>query len=471
MTVPKAYRPIALLNRIGKIMDAILARRLSYLVEAHHVLPDTHIGGRKLRSTEHALHLIIEKIYKAWNTGRGRVASLLLLDVSGAFDNVSHERLLHNLRTRRVDEKLVLWITSFLSDRRTRITMDGFTSEEHTISTGIPQGSPLSPILYIFYNAGLIETCELDFDTTATGYIDDAAILACGDTTAETCAKPKVALEKVQSWATTHASKFAPDKFQLTHFTRSRTRFDVEQEVETEWGNIMPKTTCKYLGVVMDHKLDWKSHIEKIRRKASKSLNALASLGSSTWGVRTTDMRTIYNGVVVPQMTYACSAWSNSRSNGTPYTPKTLDTLRSIQARGARAICGAFKATSRAALDIETLLLPVAQQIEEHNMHTLGRIMSCSMTSELDDICRNHCNRNTRKTLYISPLRSIHRRSEGVQPAEDYPMEVIPPFVTPPWWLGPTIHIEEEAFARSTQDREIALGASNYAPGPAEMHR
>jgi len=95
-TTPKAYRPIALLNTMGKIMDAVLARRLSYLVEAYNVLPNTHIGGRKLRSTEYALHLIIERIYKAWNTGRGRVASLLLLDVSGAFDNVSHERLLHD---------------------------------------------------------------------------------------------------------------------------------------------------------------------------------------------------------------------------------------------------------------------------------------------------------------------------------------------------------------------------------------
>ena len=457
-TIPKAYRPIALLNTIGKIMDAVLARRLSYLVEAHHVLPDTHIGGRKLRSTEHALHLITEKIYKAWNTGHGRVASLLLLDVSGAFDNVSHERLLHDLRTRRVDEKLVKWIASFLSERRTRIMMDDFTSEEHAISTGIPQGSPLSPILYIFYNAGLLETCAVDHDTTATGYIDDAAILACGDTTAETCAKLKVALEKAQRWATTHASKFAPDKFQLTHFTRSRTRFDIEQEVETEWRNIMPKKTCKYLGVVMDRKLNWKSHIEKIRQKASKSVNALASLGSSTWGIRMSDMRKIYNGVVVPQMMYACSAWSNSRSNGTPYTIKTLNTLRSIQARGARAICGAFRATSRAALDVETHLLPVAQQIEKHNMQTLDRIMSGSMATAFDDICRNHPSPNTRKSLYTSPLYSIYHRREGVKPAEDCPMESIPPFVTPPWWMGPTIHIEEEAAARSTHDREITKG-------------
>lgn len=76
------------------------------------------------------------------------------------------------------------------------MTIDDFTSEEHSISMGIPQGSLLSPILYIFYNAGLLETCELSLDTTVTGYIDDVAILACGDTTAETCAKLEGALKK-----------------------------------------------------------------------------------------------------------------------------------------------------------------------------------------------------------------------------------------------------------------------------------
>jgi hypothetical protein len=60
--VPKAYRPIALLNTIGKVMDAVIARRLSYHVETHHVLPPTHMGGRKHRSSEHALHAVTAKI-------------------------------------------------------------------------------------------------------------------------------------------------------------------------------------------------------------------------------------------------------------------------------------------------------------------------------------------------------------------------------------------------------------------------
>lgn len=123
------------------------------------------------------------------------MASLLLLDVSGAFNNVSHKRLLHNLRKRRVDERIVRWIASFLCDRRIKIIIDDYISEEYNIETGVPQGSPLSPILYIFYNSDLIEQCDSD-GTTATGYIDDAAILACGNTTEETCNKLERALEK-----------------------------------------------------------------------------------------------------------------------------------------------------------------------------------------------------------------------------------------------------------------------------------
>lgn len=110
-------------------MDAVLARRLSHLVETQHILPTTHIGGKKMRSTEHTLHAVTSRIYQAWNKGDGQVASLLLLDVSGAFDNVSHTRLLHNLRKRRIDERTVRWIASFLSNRHTRITVDGFTSQ------------------------------------------------------------------------------------------------------------------------------------------------------------------------------------------------------------------------------------------------------------------------------------------------------------------------------------------------------
>jgi hypothetical protein len=158
-TAPKSYRPIALMNTTGKIMDAVMARQLSYLAETHHVLPPTHMGGRKMRSTEHALHAVTYKIYETWTQANGQVASLLLLDVSEAFDNVSHTRLLHDLRKRRVDEKIVKWMASFLSNRHTSIAIDGFRSTAYQINTGIPQGVENVILKSIFLTYRLLGTC------------------------------------------------------------------------------------------------------------------------------------------------------------------------------------------------------------------------------------------------------------------------------------------------------------------------
>lgn len=227
--MPKAYRPIALLNTISKLIDLIITRRISYVTKAYQLLPSTHIRGRKGRSVDHVLHTIVRKIYEAWNLPEPQVASLLLLDVLRAFDNVSHTRLLHNLRKRRIDERTVRQITSFLADRSTVISFDMFKSEVYQTTTGIPQGSPLSPILYLYYNADLIETCNQEPNTLATGYIDNITILQQGSSIKETYNRLEKVIQRAIIQAKKHASVFAPSKFQLTHYTRRRRVADIDR--------------------------------------------------------------------------------------------------------------------------------------------------------------------------------------------------------------------------------------------------
>ncbi|RKL20549.1 hypothetical protein BFJ72_g15022 [Fusarium proliferatum] len=424
-TIPKAYRPIALLNTTGKVMEAIMAKRLSYIAETHGLLPDTHMGGRKLRSTEHALHLIIDKIYDAWNAGSGKVASLLLLDVSGAFDNISHARLLHNLRKRKIDEKTVKWVESFLQERYTKLSIDGFTSESYKLETGEPQGSNLSPILYLFYNADLIEKCGHLDDTETTGFIDDVAILTWADSTKETCKKLQEALHIAEQWAATHARRGTSTN---------------------KMGTIEPKKTCKYLGLIMDTTLTWKQHIDEVQRKVTKTVNALSMLGGSTWGATMRELRKIYKGVAVPQMMYACSAWSNAnwRTRDKPYTEKTLSKLQSLQARAARVISGAYKATSMPALDVEAYLLPIEQQIYKHNVDTLGRVGPAEQETMISD---------ARRKKKKSPRRVIEQSITDRQ-GPNIRKEQVAPYVVPPWWQGPQTFIEgstEEAQNRHEQ--------------------
>lgn len=157
-----------------------------YAVERHQLLPHTHLGGRKGISIEHVIQLLLDRIHRAW--GRSRVVSMILLDVAGAYDNVSHIRLIANMKQLGFGQ-LAPWVLSFLTGRSTRIKLPGYLSEAFPTPTGIPQGSPISPILFLLFNAPLVKACCNSIGigpypgmTEGFGWVDDVAILAVSDT-------------------------------------------------------------------------------------------------------------------------------------------------------------------------------------------------------------------------------------------------------------------------------------------------
>ena len=150
-TKVKAYRPMALECTLGKAMESIISEIISYLTEIQELLPAEHFGGRSGRSAEDALMILSESIYKAWK-GK-KVYTAVFMDVAGAFNNVHHKRLIHNLRQCRIPQTISRWINSFLQGRSTQLQFNGTKSESIPTPAGVPQGSPLSPLLYMYYNA------------------------------------------------------------------------------------------------------------------------------------------------------------------------------------------------------------------------------------------------------------------------------------------------------------------------------
>ena len=99
--------------------------------------------------------MVVRQVDEVWATGG--VASLLSLDILGAFNTVNYVRLLDCLRRAKIPQRMILFVRSFLQDRQTSLVLGKEESRPFEVKQGVLQGSPLSPILFLFYNASLLE--------------------------------------------------------------------------------------------------------------------------------------------------------------------------------------------------------------------------------------------------------------------------------------------------------------------------
>jgi len=221
-TSAKSYRPISLLQTISKVLEAAIAERISYLVETHGLLPTTHFGARKQRLSVDALVHLQERIFKAWRGGK--TLSLVSFDVKGAYNNVAKEPELHKLRQRRVPEQLVRWIDSFCTARRACVMVNGKRSAAvDLLHSGLPQGSPLSPILFLFFNAELLEATIPSGDPMA--FVDDFTAWVVGKNASENAATiQEHVLPRLKSWEESSGAVFEASKTAFVHFSRTRSR-------------------------------------------------------------------------------------------------------------------------------------------------------------------------------------------------------------------------------------------------------
>jgi len=297
-TVAKAWRPISLLATLGKLLESVVAERISHAVETHGLLPTNHFGARKQRSAEQALLLLQEQIYTAW---RGRkIASLISFDVKGAYNGVCKERLLQRMRARGIPDELLRWINAFCSDRTATIQVNGHSSEVQSLpQAGLPQGSPLSPILFLFFNADLVQR-RIDSHGGAIAFVDDFTAWVTGPTAQSNRQGIEAIIKDALDWETRSGATFNIQKTAIIHFTRKSYKSD-SQPFMIKGQAVDPQDHVKILGVVMDAKLKYKEHIWMA---ASRGLQAAMELRRLR-GLTPSTTRQLFTCMVTPVVDYA----------------------------------------------------------------------------------------------------------------------------------------------------------------------
>lgn len=428
-TTPKAYRPIALLNTTAKLLSAVVADRTSYILEKHQLLPAAHFGGRPGRSTEDSLLLLETTIRHAWR--QKQVVSALFLDIEGAFPNAVTDRLLHNMKKRRLPPEIVHYTERLLSNRKTKIRFDDYESDWFPIRNGIGQGDPLSMILYVIYSSDLADTAKGKKELTLA-FVDDTAFIAIGKTFADTHATLVDMMEREgggYDWSNKHNSRFETSKFALMDFTLSRTKN--RPPLTLRDSTITPTANHKFLGVILDQELRWKTHAAQAIAKGMKQALLLRRLSATSWGIPLKLMRQLYQSVVVPKVMYAASVWlqptyTGDHSSKTRGSKGVAKRILTIQRTAALAATGALKTTPTDALLAHADILPAPLLIQHTLYRATLRLSSLPETHPL----HSHVNRIAR-TNVKRHRAALHRliHDLNVSPKE---IETINPCPIPP---------------------------------------
>lgn len=315
-----SYRPISLLPTISKIFEKLLLKRLKPLVN----LPDHQFGFRNKHSTIEQIQRVTNKIETALE--EKKFCSAVFLDISQAFDRVWHEGLIHKM-SNNLPKNMCQLLESYLSERTFRVSHGESKSKYYPIHAGVPQGSVLGPILYLMYTADIPTTAE----TSIATFADDTAILSISDSLINANVKLQHTINKISKW--TRDWKIMLNHQKSVHVIYTLRHYNYHP-VYLERLPIPQKDSAKYLGMHLDARLNWKTHVKMKKEQITLKWRQMYWLIGRNSKLSLRNKRLLYMQIIRPIWTYGIQLWGCAKKSNRLV-------IQRIQNKCLRSITGA----------------------------------------------------------------------------------------------------------------------------------
>lgn len=357
---PSSYRPICLLDTMGKILERLIYNRLLDVAEEKKALSDRQFGFRKGKSTVDAIKMVVDIASKAiegerWLHGTKEYCAVVTLDVKNAFNTADWAFIKKNMTKMTAPYYLRRIVSNYFSNRKLRYDSDE-GERFYFVTAGVPQGSVLGPLLWIIMYDGVLRL-KLPKGVKIIGFADDIALVIVAKYIHELEALANEAIALIRQWLEEARLKLAEHKTEVVLIS-SRKKIEYMQ-IQVGDQTIVSKDAVKYLGVMIDNRLKFKTHVEYSSKKAAQIQTALTRMLPNIGGPGY-DRRILLSRVTSSVLLYAAPVWAGSL--------KTKEIQRMIarpyRLAALRAICG-YRTVSDEAAYMVAGMLPIEIAAEE----------------------------------------------------------------------------------------------------------
>ena len=387
LTEASNYRPIPLLPLISKVIEKVIHDQTSAFFNSRNLLYNYQSGFRKKHSTDFCLSFLNDKILKGFD--QGLITGMILIDLQKAFVTIDHDILLQKLYAIGFSKHSVNWFRSYLTNRTYLVNLGNMFSQPACVSSGVPQGSILGPLLFLIHINDMSQAVKCNLFL----YANDTCLVFQHKDINEIEKHLNKDFESICDW-------FVDNKLSI-HFGDGKTKsilfaskFKIKKfrKLNIKYGNIQinQHSKVKYLGCILDETMSGETMALSVINKIN---NKLKFLYQKNRFLTPTLRRLLCNALIQPHFDYACSAWYPN------LTKKLKNRIQTSQNKCIRFCLQLDKTSHMSHKEFETLnWLPVTERFNQW--------INSIVFKYVNDQCPNYLN----EIFQIAPANNIQTR-------------------------------------------------------------